>query len=155
MPSMTFERDLLVRSDPDKCWAVVTDVPRLVSWVTILDQAEELTPLDRYRAVLMDRMGPFRLRADLDIAVSEVEVARHIRVRANGEDRQVASRIGVDATLTLEPQEGEQTRIRAAGSYEVVGRVASLGSGMIKQKAAKIIDEFFAHAAAELGGPVA
>jgi carbon monoxide dehydrogenase subunit G len=151
MASMTFERDLLVRADAEKCWAIVTDVPRLVRWVTILDEAEELAPLDRYRAVLMDRMGPFRLRADLDIAVSEVEIARHIRVRASGEDRQVSSRIGVDATLNLEP-DGDRTRIRATGSYEVVGRVASLGAGMIKQKAAKIIDEFFANAAAELGG---
>ena len=151
MASMTFERDLLVRADAEKCWAIVTDVPRLVRWVTILDEAEELAPLDRYRAVLMDRMGPFRLRADLDIAVSEVEIARHIRVRASGEDRQVSSRIGVDATLNLEP-DGDRTRIRATGSYEVVGRVASLGAGMIKQKAAKIIDEFFANATAELGG---
>jgi carbon monoxide dehydrogenase subunit G len=151
MASMTFERDLLVRADAEKCWAIVTDVPRLVRWVTILDEAEELAPLDRYRAVLMDRMGPFRLRADLDIAVSEVEIARHIRVRASGEDRQVSSRIGVDATLNLDP-DGDRTRIRATGSYEVVGRVASLGAGMIKQKAAKIIDEFFANAAAELGG---
>jgi carbon monoxide dehydrogenase subunit G len=151
MASMTFERDLLVRADAEKCWAIVTDVPRLVRWVTILDEAEELAPLDRYRAVLMDRMGPFRLRADLDIAVSEVEIARHVRVRASGEDRQVSSRIGVDATLNLDP-DGDRTRIRATGSYEVVGRVASLGAGMIKQKAAKIIDEFFANAAAELGG---
>jgi carbon monoxide dehydrogenase subunit G len=57
----------------------------------------------------------------------------------------------VDATLNLDP-DGDRTRIRATGSYEVVGRVASLGAGMIKQKAAKIIDEFFANAAAELGG---
>lgn len=155
MASMSFERELLVRSDPDTCWAVVTDVPRLVSWVTILDEAEELAPLDRYRAVLMDRMGPFKLRADLDIAVSEVDVARHIRVRASGEDRQVSSRIGVDAVLALAPDGDRQTRIRVTGNYEVVGRVAGLGAGMIKQKAAKIIDEFFTHAAADLDGPAA
>jgi carbon monoxide dehydrogenase subunit G len=152
MTSMTFGRDLAVRSDPDKCWAIVTDVPRLVGWVTILHDAKELAALEHYEAVLMDRMGPFKLRADLDIRVSEVAVGRRIRVTASGEDRQVSSRIGVDATLTLEPHVDEQTRIRVAGSYEVVGRVASLGAGMIKQKATKIIDEFFAHAAAELGG---
>ncbi|HKC27636.1 MAG TPA: SRPBCC domain-containing protein [Jatrophihabitans sp.] len=149
---MTFGRDLLVHSDPENCWAIVTDVPRLVGWVTILHEAKELTALEHYEAVLMDRMGPFKLRADLDIKVSEVEIGRRIRVRASGEDRQVSSRIGVDATLTLEPQPDGQTMIRATGSYEVVGRVASLGAGMIKQKATKIIDEFFVHAASELGG---
>jgi carbon monoxide dehydrogenase subunit G len=152
MPAMSFERELLVTAGPDDSWKVLTDVPRLVSWVTIVDQAKELEYLESYTAVLMDKLGPFKLRADLAITVSEVEVGRRIRVRANGEDRQVSSRIGVDAVLTLEPAEDGRTRVRVSGTYEVVGRVATLGSGMIKQKATKIIDEFFAHTAAELGG---
>jgi carbon monoxide dehydrogenase subunit G len=149
---MTFERELLVTAGPDDSWKVLTDVPRLVSWVTIVDQAKELAYLESYTAVLMDRLGPFKLRADLDITVSEVEAGRRIRVRANGEDRQVSSRIGVDAVLTLNAVDDGRTRVQVTGTYEVVGRVATLGSGMIKQKAAKIIDEFFAHTAAELGG---
>lgn len=150
MPAMSFSRDLRVATDPATCWAVLTDVPRLVTWVSIVDHATEISPLQKYTAVLMDRVGPFKLRADLDILVSEVEPARHIRVRASGEDRQVSSRIAVDAVLDLE-QEAELTRIRIAGDYEVVGRVATLGAGMIRQKAAKILDEFFNHAASELG----
>jgi carbon monoxide dehydrogenase subunit G len=148
---MTFSRDLDVKSDPSTSWTVLTDVPRLVTWISIVDDARELEPLERYTAVLMDRIGPFKLRADLDIAVSEVEPGRHIRVRANGEDRQVSSRIGVDATLTLSEQPDGHTRVSATGSYEVVGRVATLGAGMIKQKASKLLDEFFAKAGDELG----
>lgn len=34
----------------------------------------------------------------------------------------------------------------------MIGRVATLGAGVIRQKAAKILDEFFGLAAAELGG---
>lgn len=151
MPANTFDRELVVSADPTTCWAVLTDVPRLVGWVSIVDDAKELSRLERYTAVLMDRMGPFKLRADLGIDVSEVQEGSHIRVRAAGEDRQVSSRIGVDATLTLEPRDGG-TAVRVVGSYEVVGRVATLGSGMIKQKAAKILDEFFGRAADELGG---
>jgi carbon monoxide dehydrogenase subunit G len=148
---MTFSRDLDVKSDPSTSWTVLTDVPRLVTWISIVDDARELEPLERYTAVLMDRIGPFKLRADLDIAVSEVAPGRHIRVRANGEDRQVSSRIGVDATLTLSEQPDGHTRVSATGSYEVVGRVATLGAGMIKQKASKLLDEFFAKAGDELG----
>ena len=151
MPSMTFSRELDVKSDPSASWTVLTDVPRLVSWVTIVDDAKELAHLERYSAVLMDRIGPFKLRADLDITVSEVEPGRHIRVRASGEDRQVSSRIGVDATLTLAEQPDGRTRVSVSGTYEVVGRVATLGAGMIKQKATKILDEFFGRAGDELG----
>ena len=151
MPSMNFSRELTVSADASTCWTVLTDVPRLVDWVSIVDDAKEISPLESYSAVLLDRLGPFKLRADLDIAVSEVETGRHIRVRAAGEDRQVSSRIAIDATLTLAPTEGTATVLLIDGSYEVVGKVATLGAGMIRQKAAKILDEFFDRAAAELG----
>ena len=151
MPSMKFDRELVVSSGRDKCWDVLTDVPRLVTWVSIVTDAQEQEPLERYTAVLTDRMGPFKLRADLDITVSEVVPGERIRVRANGEDRQVSSRIGVDATLVLVDADGGGSRIAVDGSYEVIGKVATMGAGMIRTKAAKILDEFFAHAATELG----
>src|SRR5262245_45446617 len=118
---MTFDRSLPVTSDPAGCWRALTDVPRLVTWISIVDEAKELAPLDRYTAVLADRIGPFKLRADLDITVSEVEEPHTIRVRAAGEDRQVASRIAVDATLRLRPRDntgdGTGTVIEVTGSY--------------------------------------
>jgi uncharacterized protein len=150
VPSAQFSRDLAVSADADTCWKVLTDVPRLVDWISIVDQAKEVAELERYTAVLLDRLGPFKLKADLDIVVSEVETGRHIRVKASGEDRQVASRIAVDATMALQPGD-TATTVAVAGTYEVVGRVATLGAGMIKSKADKIINEFFARAAAELG----
>jgi uncharacterized protein len=151
VPSVNFSRDIEVVRDPAACWAVLTDVPKLVDWVTILDDAHELAPLEKYTAVLMDRIGPFKLRADLDITVTEVDPERRIRVHAEGEDRQVASRIVVDAVLTLDRRD-LSTVIAAEGTYEVSGRVATMGAGMIRQKATKILDEFFGRAAAELGG---
>lgn len=152
MPSMNFERSLQVTADPATCWGILTDVPQLASWISIVDEAKEISPLERYTAVLADRMGPFKLRADLDIEVSEVDEPHNIRVRAAGEDRQVSSRIAVDATLRLQPGDGAGTVVVVTGGYEVVGKVATLGAGMIRQKAAKILDEFFARASAQLGG---
>jgi carbon monoxide dehydrogenase subunit G len=148
---MEFSRELVVAANAATSWDVLTDVPRLVGWVSIVDDAKELSHLEQYSAVLMDRIGPFKLRADLDITVSEVVPGQHIRVRASGEDRQVSSRIGIDATLTLDERADGGTTVRVDGTYEVVGRVATLGAGMIKQKAAKILDEFFGRAGDELG----
>ncbi|QRP48659.1 CoxG family protein [Amycolatopsis sp. FDAARGOS 1241] len=152
MPTTSFAREFTVPADPPACWRVLTDVARLAGWVGILDDVKELSPLESYQAVLMDRLGPFRLRADLDVAVSEVEEPRRIRVRAAGEDRQVSSRLGIDATLQLVTGDDGATTVSVTGTYEVVGKVATLGSGMIRQKAAKILDEFTGHAVAELGG---
>lgn len=150
MPSEEFRRELSTTSDPTTAWQVLTDVPRLASWVSIVGDVEEKSRLETYTAVLQDRMGPFKLKANLDVDVSEVEEERHIRVKAAGMDRQVSSRIAVDATLSLEPTSAG-TNVVVEGRYEVSGRVASMGSGMIKQKANKVMEEFFSRAAADLG----
>ena len=151
MPRSKFHRELTVSSTPEESWAALTDVPRLVSWVSIVEDAREIEPLARYSAVLMDRLGPFKLRADLDIVLSDVEVGRSLTVRATGEDRQVGSRLTIDATLGIEPTDQGGTTITVDGVYEVTGKVASMGPGTINKKAEKIMDEFFAAAGAALG----
>lgn len=152
MPTSSFSREFTADTAPAACWSVLTDVPRLVTWISIVDDVKELAPLKRYTAILMDRLGPFKLQAELDIEVSEVDVSRHIRVCAAGEDRQMSSRINVDATMHLEPLAGGGTRVVVAGTYEVVGRVATMGAGTVRKKADAILGEFFEHATKELDG---
>ncbi|MQA76748.1 MAG: hypothetical protein GEU88_21055, partial [Solirubrobacterales bacterium] len=126
--------------------------PRLVDWISIVDDAQEIERLARYTAVLMDRIGPFKLRADLDITVDEVREPHRIHVRAAGEDRQVGSRLVVDAVLEIEP-DASGAHVRAGGTYEVTGRVAAMGGGTIRKKAERILDNFFGNAERELGKP--
>lgn len=152
MPRSEFGRDMVVTASPAECWAALTDVPRLVGWVSVVEDAEEVEPLAAYTAVLMDRLGPFRLRADLDIRLSDVVPGESLHVRATGEDRQVGSRLAVNADLSVQAREGGAT-IGIRGMYEVTGKVASMGSGTITKKAEKIMNEFFDAASAALGSP--
>jgi uncharacterized protein len=150
MPRTEFHRDLPVKASPADSWAALIDVPRLVNWVSVLDNAAELEPLSKYTAVLMDRLGPFKLRADLDVTVTDVEPGTSLKVRAVGEDRQVGSRLLVHARLEVRPESHGSTVV-VDGVYEVTGKVASMGSGTINKKAQKILDEFFGAAGDELG----
>ena len=152
MPRSSFNRAMDVTADRERCWSTLTDVPQLVSWVSVLEDASEVVPLDSYTAVLADRLGPFKLRADLDIKLSDVRPGEHVVVRAEGEDRQVGSRIVVDAVLDIRSGEGDDHTIAVDGTYEVTGRVASMGTGTIRKKADKILDEFFSHVSSALGG---
>ncbi|WP_053206422.1 CoxG family protein [Jiangella muralis] len=151
MPRSEFGRELAVSAAPSQAWATLIDVPVLVSWISVLEQAEELAHLERYSAVLLDRLGPFKLRADLAITLSDVRTEEHVTVHAEGEDRQVGSRLVVDATLDLAPSGDGGTAVRVAGVYEVSGKVAAMGGGTINKKAEKIIGEFFANAEKALG----
>jgi carbon monoxide dehydrogenase subunit G len=149
MPSETFDRKISVPVGRDVAWRVITDVPTLVGWVSLLREAQTISELDKYRATLQDKIGMFALKADLDITVVEHVEPNHIVVHAEGEDRQVASRIVVDATVRL-ADEGAGSQVHVTGSYEVSGRVATLGAGAIKKKAGRILDEFFGSLEREL-----
>lgn len=146
----SFRRELAVATPPADTWAVVTDVPRLVGWISVLEDAEVIEPMARYRALLMDRIGMFSLRANLDIEVTEHAEPTLLRARADGEDRQMGSRIAVEVDMGLEP-DGDGTRLLVEGSYEVSGRVATMGSSTIRRKADKIMDEFFTQLEQDVG----
>jgi carbon monoxide dehydrogenase subunit G len=151
MPRESFERRLGVAASPEQTWATITDVDKVASWVSVVGAVETLELLSRYSAVLADRLGPFSLKADLDVVVTSIDAGRSISFRAEGEDRQVASRIQVEATMALTP-DGSGTDVSVSGFYEVGGRVAALGSSTVRSKAGKILDEFFSAAERELGG---
>jgi carbon monoxide dehydrogenase subunit G len=151
VPRSEFRRELSVASPPEQTWQTLTDVPLLVSWVSILEDANELELLSKYTALLMDRLGPFKLRADLDIVVTDVVPGKSLKVKASGEDRQIGSRLRIEASMEIVPREQPGSSVAFRGFYEVTGRVASMGPGTINKKAEKIMDEFFASATAALG----
>lgn len=141
MATQSFARTLSLSVTPDAAWRTITDVPTLVGWVSLLSEARVVSDMERYTARLEDRIGPFALRADLDIVVIDHVEPQWISIRAEGSDRQVGSRIVVTARVDLHG--GATTEFEARGGYEVTGKVATLGSGMIRKKAARVLDEFF------------
>lgn len=144
MPFEQIDRNIAVSAPPSQVWAAITDVPNLLDWVPILQDVRIIAPLERYEAVLADRLGPFSLKADLEITVSDVDEPRSLRVVASGEDRQVASRIGIDVTLRIDGS--DPCTLSATGTYEVSGRVATLGASAIRKKANKILEAFMTRA---------
>jgi len=140
-----FARSLEVSRPPAEVWRTLTDVVQVASWVPIVGSIVEQEPLQRYQAVLEDHLGPFRLRADLEITVQEVIDGRSLRARGVGQDRQVSSGVEVEVTLTLLPRvQGCLVEVR--GHYQVTGRLATLGAAAIRKKGERILDAFFERA---------
>lgn len=140
MASFEFDQTVACDADAGAVWAIVTDVPRLVDWVGVLQDAETLAPLESYRAVISDKVGVVALRADLEVRVTDQTPGQRIVVRAEGTDRQLGSRITIDATVSLDG--GGPTKVRVHGSYAITGRAATLGASTIKRKGEKVLSEF-------------
>ena len=144
------EREFTAAASRAAVWERLMEVPTVASWLPILHSVAEVEPLARYEAVLEDKVGPFALRADLGIEVVTMDEPTEVAVRARGEDRQVRSRIMIDAAVQLIEDGPVLTRIRLSGSYEITGRVATLGARAIRSKAAKQVDAFCTQASQAL-----
>ena len=149
MASGEVHRELVSARGTKECWEILTDPHRVASWVDVVDSVEELEPLAAYQGVLQDRVGPFQLRADLSITVTELADEQLIRFVAEGEDRQVGSRLHIDAGMRLSPGEKGGSLLQFSGSYKVEGRIATLGDAMIHKKATAAFEQFLENAAQE------
>jgi carbon monoxide dehydrogenase subunit G len=147
-----FHEVLQLKATPEAVWKTVSDIPTVLSWISIVGSVQEIQRGERYSVVLEDKLGPFRLRADLDIAVRERVDGRSIRATGDGEDRQAGSRLIIEVALDVAERD-YGTELDVSGTYEVTGRPAALGAGSIRKKAAKILTEFFASAERALAEP--
>jgi carbon monoxide dehydrogenase subunit G len=141
-----FHKTVSVDAPVGAVWSAVGDVREVLGWISIVEAVHEVEAGNRYTVVLADKLGPFKLRADVDVAVQERLEGKRIVARGDGEDRQIGSRLTIEVALDLASTE-TGTAIDVRGSYEVTGRPASLGAAAIRKKAQKILDEFFARAA--------
>lgn len=145
-----FNKTIQLTAAPAAVWDAMNDVRRVASWLPIVRDVKDIDPPRRYSALLEDRLGPFAMRADLEVTVEADADLQRMHVTAAGEDRQIASRISAAIDLTLEPQQ-PGTKVTVAGRYEITGRIATLGSGPIRKKGDKVLEEFFANLGRELG----
>lgn len=152
------DREFVVGAARADVWPRLLDVHAVASWLPIMHSVTEVSPgsdgMDgsSFRAAFEDKVGPFSLRADLHIEVAGVREPEEVSIRARGEDRQIRSRIMIDAAARLSDTGPGQTRVQLVGSYEITGRVATLGAGIIRSKASKLIDTFCTNAARGLEG---
>ena len=152
------DRAFVVEVARDEVWPRLLDVQSVASWLPIMHSVTEVSSgrsgIDgsSFQAAFEDRVGPFWLRGDLHIEVAGVQDLEEVSIRARGEDRQIRSRIMIDAACLLSEDGPDRTRVRLSGTYEITGRVATLGAGVIRSKANKLIETFCANAAHGLAG---
>lgn len=145
-----FTKTIQLTSTPATVWSAMLDVRRVAAWLSIVRDVTDVDPPRRYTALLEDRLGPFAMRADLEVTVEADPDRQRMHVAAVGEDRQVASRISATIDLAIEPRQ-PGTGLTVSGRYEITGRIATLGSGPIRKKGDKVLEEFFANLGRELG----
>ena len=143
-----------VRATPQRTWELLFDLPRVAR---CLPGCEDIHALDEttYRARMAQRVGPFQVAMDLDLKVDEVAEGRRVVVTGGGKDR-MGNTMRLDRlAMELQPRSADETEISYTVDFKLFGRIATLGSAMVKRKAQENISEFTRRIVAELEAPVA
>jgi carbon monoxide dehydrogenase subunit G len=126
---------------PREMWNVLTDVKRISECIPGCENVEEIDRLATYKAIVKQKIGPFKLEVPADIVVDNVVEPSHVGMRATGHDKITGTRLSVAMDVTLTPH-GEGSRLEVGARLEVQGRLATLGLSVIKRRAEQNFQEF-------------
>jgi len=138
---MRVERELDFAVPPERLWATLWDVPRMVTCLPGCTEAREVEPHRRYEARLAQRVGPISLSVPMQVTIVNVVAPRSLSLEAKGRDGVLGAAVSMSVNLAVTPREaGSRVRIEAEG--KILGKLGTLGHGVIQRKAEELIDEF-------------
>jgi carbon monoxide dehydrogenase subunit G len=138
-----FTKDIEVSRAPERVWGFLWDVERVAKCLPGCEDARTVIPRQRYAAVVAERVGPFKVRFPLEIEVLEFDEGRRLKAQAAGRDSAIGSSLRTTIELELEPR-GQGSVIHIVFDAAVLGRLGTLGQGMIERKADQIMEGFAA-----------
>ena len=140
-----------VQADSATVWALFWDLPRIAGLLPGCESVEEIDER-HYRARIAQKVGPFKVTMDLDLEVLESETEKRVVVTGSGHDR-FGNRLSLNRiALELAPAGGSGTEVSYSMEFTLYGRMATLGSSVVKRKTEDMRVEFTRSIIKELGG---
>jgi carbon monoxide dehydrogenase subunit G len=138
-----FVREMTVsRVRGEDVWPLLRDVDMLAGCSSAIGQVEERKLGQEWSVSLIRKVGRFQMAAPLDVVILSEDEGKELRVEARGTDRKIGARLNVDASMEMDTTDQGDVRLRLRGHYEVTGRIASLGSAIVRRHAIELVDEF-------------
>jgi carbon monoxide dehydrogenase subunit G len=138
---LQFEKEVEIHAPKEKVWEFIWDVDRFIGCVPGCKEAKTVEAGKLYSAVIVEKVGPFRVEFPTTIEVLEREELKRIKAQASGADNKIGSRMKVDLDVNLRG-EGDKTTLTFVAGVDILGKLAALGHGIIKRKADQALDEF-------------
>jgi uncharacterized protein len=149
--SLQFQKEVAIEAPRDKVWKFIWDVDRFIACVPGCKEAKTLEDGKKYSAIMVEKVGPFKVEFPTTIDVLERDELRHIKAQASGADNKIGSRMKIDLDVHLSEQ-GNKTVVSFVAGVDILGKLAALGHGIIKRKADQVLEEFAQAVKAKLEG---
>lgn len=137
---------LKLAAPPEQCWAFLRNTQQFAA---LIPGVESVTPApanekstERYSAQILEKVGPFRLRIKIEVAVVEAQVPSRLRAELSGCDSGGGNRVSGTLLAELKPVDSSSTLLTFDSSVEVLGKLASLGAVPIRRRAKELFANF-------------
>ena len=138
---MIFEDRFTVRAPVERVWAFLRDAERVAPCIPGMERIEVIDDR-RYRVVAGASVSFLSLSFAMDVTVTEVDEPRRLVSVAQGLDARLRERVKLTSELRLEAAGPEETVVDYRIELGVVGKLASMGLGVIKGKARQMATAF-------------
>ena len=138
---MEFSDKFVVKTSSEAVWDLFWDFPRLA---LLLPGCQKIEVVDdtHFRAQLEQRVGPFKVKFDTLLAVTEIVQGKSIVASGEGKDT-MGNRLRITSVeLELQPVSKEETQISYRVEFTLFGRLGTMGYPVIKRKAQGMGQEF-------------
>jgi uncharacterized protein len=137
-------------------WRLLRDTERLARLVPGVQSVEpiESPGKEAYRVRVMEKVGPFKVTMNLEVAVAETLELEVLGATLKGGDTGRLSRTTGTLRVALTPSDAG-TSMRIIVNVEVLGKLAALGAPVIRRRVTELFNEFGQRVVAEFGVPKA
>ena len=149
--AMRFEHEFSVPVPVEQAWAVLLDVERVAPCLP--GASLDLFEGDEFTGRMKVKVGPITVTYRGVARFENVDKDAHtLTIEASGKEARGAGTASATVKATLTPDDGSTT-VRVETSFNVTGRPAQFGRGVMAEVGAKLIDKFAANLAQLLTEP--
>ena len=141
---MRVDKQDTVQAPVVKVWEELWKVQKLIGYIPGVESVETVEEGKRYKAKVRDRVGPFQVSFQLEVVVESAEQASYLRARVSGAERRLASTLQQVIEIRLSADAPGTTALNVGAEISILGKLGSLGDGLIRARALEAISTFVA-----------
>lgn len=137
---MEFEGDFTIEADSEFVWDRISDPEVLMECVPGAKEISQESET-KYTGIVERGMAGVTVELDGSAEITELQPPDRIEATASGQDTKTNSRMDADVTIEITPK-GEASEINYFIDMDFTGRLATLGSRIVKRKISSDISTF-------------
>lgn len=139
---MEFEDEIVIETDSEHVWSLVSDPEVLASCVPGIEEVEKLSET-KYEGTITRGISQLTVSLSGEVELVELNEPDQVVAKATGSDPKTNSNVDVDAEMLMAEADGGQTELAYEIDLTFTGRLASLGSFIVRSQISSDIDTFF------------